>query len=128
MNIQDLIELLQKDAGLKPKDIAEILTVSDKTLRSWKKGVSVPSNHQVQNILHLAKLFNIDTSGFKWETYIESVLRITYMDEYRICNGIDETNFMVHLARINGEEGFVPIEEVTNKVKELFKYKKDHQK
>ena len=71
--------------------------------------------------MHLATLFDIDISQFNWIRYIESVLEIVYNDEYRICDGIDENKYLVHLCRIDGVQGYVPIEDISNRKKDLFK-------
>ena len=66
---------------------------------------------------------DIDISVFSWATYIRSVLEVVYKDEYRIGDDIDERRFTAHLYRIDGTDGYVPIEDITNRKKDLFKEK-----
>ena len=121
MDILEIFKATQKAAKLSQKELASFLSIKESDIREWKKGSSVPSKYQVQNILHLANLMNVDISSFRWETYIAKVLEVTYKDEYRIGDDVDEQRFRVHLYRIDGTEGYVPIEEITNRKKDLFK-------
>ena len=123
MYISELLKKLHTKTGLTEKEVADYISSKERELRKWKRGTAVPSKYQLQNLLHLATLYGVDVSSFDWEQYIESVLRIVYEDEYRIDEGIDENQFKVHLSRIDGSEGYVPIEEITNKKKELFRLK-----
>lgn len=121
MDIFEIIKATQKTAKLNQAELAHYLSIKESEIRAWKKGIAVPSKHQVQNILHFATLMGVDVSAFNWATYIEKVLEITYKDEYRIGDDVDEQRFRVHLYRIDGAEGYVPIEEITNRKKDLFK-------
>ena len=121
MDILEIFKATQKAAKLSQKELTYFLSIKESDIREWKKGNAVPSKYQVQNILHLAHLMNVDTSSFRWETYITKVLEVTYKDEYRIGDDVDEQRFRVHLCRIDGVEGYVPIEEITNRKKDLFK-------
>ena len=123
MYISELLKELHTKTGLIEKEVAEYISVKERELRKWKRGTAVPSKYQLQNLLHFAALYDVDVSSFDWELYIESVLRIVYEDVYRIDEGIDEKRFKVHLSGFDGCEGYVPIEEITNKKKELFKFK-----
>lgn len=121
MDILEIFKATQKAAKISQKELASFLSIKESDIREWKKGSAVPSKYQVQNILHLASLMNVDISLFRWETYIAKVLEVTYKDEYRIGDDVDEQHFRVHLYRIDGAEGYVPIEEITNRKKDLFK-------
>ena len=123
MDILEIYKATQKASKLNQKELACFLSIKDSEIRDWKKGSSVPSIFQVQNILHFATLMNVDTSAFRWETYIAKVLEVTYKDEYRIGDEVDEQRFRVHLYRTDGTDGYVPIEEITNRKKDLFKNK-----
>lgn len=123
MDILDIFKSAQNASKLTQKDLAHLLSIKESEIRSWKKGEAVPSKYQVQNILHFAALMDVDTSVFSWATYIRSVLEVVYKDEYRIGDDIDERRFRVHLYRIDGTDGYVPIEDITNRKKDLFKEK-----
>ena len=123
MNTVELLKVISVETGLTQKDLACCFSVKEKEIRQWKKKTAMPSKYQVQNILHFASLYGIDISSFSWEQYIDGILQIVYDDEYRIDKGIDEKLFTVHLSRIDGCEGYVPIEDITNKKKDLFKCK-----
>lgn len=121
MDILEIFMATQKSAKLSQKELAHLLSIKESEIREWKKGNGVPSKYQVQNILHFATLMNVDISLFRWETYITKVLEVIYKDEYRIGDDVDEHRFRVHLYRIDGADGYVPIEEITNRKKDLLK-------
>lgn len=123
MDIIQLIKEIQKATGLKQKDFASLFNLKWNEIDKWKKSLAVPSNFQVLNILHFASLIGVDTTPFRWETYIEKVLQIIYQDEYRIGDGVDLERFRVHLFRSDGTDGYVEIENITNRKRDLFKRK-----
>ena len=123
MNVLELINAIQAECSYNEKELAEYLSVKITEIRKWKRQTAVPSKYQIQNLLHFASLYGIDVSCFSWEQYIESVLQIVYEDEYRIDKGIDEKSFTVHLSRTDGCDGYVQIENITNKKMDLFKVK-----
>jgi hypothetical protein len=128
MTISEILRAIQKETKIGQRELPDYLGVKQKEFYSWKsnaKSPSVPSVYQVRNILHFASLVGVDCSQFSWERYIESVLEIIYEDEYRIDGGIDEDCFRVHLCRRDGVDGYVLIEEITNKKKDLFKFKEN---
>ena len=60
MDILEIFKATQKAAKLSQKELASFLSIKESDIREWKKGSSVPSKYQVQNILHLANLMNVD--------------------------------------------------------------------
>lgn len=119
MGVRELLQIILKETSITKKDLAESLSITEKQLKKWQDYTALPTKFQMLSLLHLASILGIDTSLFSWEKYIEIALSLVFNDDYRIGKGIDEDRLMVHLCGIDGSEGYVPIEEISNKRKEL---------